>query len=407
MTREEYLNERNRLLAEMRAAIDAGDTDTATARGHEVEELDARFQAEATARANYNALADRQPVNFVAAAGAQPQVPMEGRNQQQAPVTDPYDTEEYRNQFMNYVLCRGPAPVITNAAVNGPTTTSDGSAVIPTTTLNEIVKQLKERGVIFSQLRHLNIQGGVDIPVLTLKPEAVWEGETQSQTAQKIQANSKISFSYYQAECKISQTLLAATVTYAEFQALLVPLATEALIALIEQGVFNANGSGKMTGIIATTGVPYAEMTAAQIADYKEWKKVYAKVPKSYRASGRWYMAQSTFDVYIDGMVDSNKQPVGRVNFGIDGEPVQRFAGKTVETVEEDVLAYFDDAAAGDTFAVFGDLQNYGFNSNMQLTAVEWIDHDTNKKYTKVMIICDGKVIDKNGFLIVKKKASN
>lgn len=68
MTREEYLNERNRLLAEMRAAIDAGDTDTATARGHEVEELDARFQAEATARANYNALADRQPVNFVAAA---------------------------------------------------------------------------------------------------------------------------------------------------------------------------------------------------------------------------------------------------------------------------------------------------------------------------------------------------
>ena len=150
MTREEYLNERNRLLAEMRAAIDAGDTDTATARGHEVEELDARFQAEATARANYNALADRQPVNFVAAAGAQPQVPMEGRNQQQAPVTDPYDTEEYRNQFMNYVLGRGPAPVITNAAVNGPTTTSDGSAVIPTTTLNEIVKQLKERGVIFS-----------------------------------------------------------------------------------------------------------------------------------------------------------------------------------------------------------------------------------------------------------------
>ena len=407
MTREEYLNERNRLLAEMRAAIDAGDTDTATARGREIEDLDARFQAQATAQANYNALIDRQPVNFVAAAGAQPQVNMQNQEQPQARVVDPYDTEEYRNQFMNYVLGRGPQPtVITNAAVNGPTTTSDGSAVIPTTTLNEIVQQLKERGVIFSQLCHLNIQGGVDIPVLTLKPEAVWEGETQSQTGQKIQANSKISFSYYQAECKISQTLLAATVTYAEFQALLVPLATEALIALIEQGVFNANGTGKMTGIIATTGVPYAEMTAAQIAEYKEWKKVYAKVPKSYRAQGRWYMAQSTFDVYIDGMVDSNKQPVGRVNFGIDGEPVQRFAGKEVVTVEEDVLAFFDDASAGDTFAVFGDLQNYGFNSNMQLTAVEWVDHDTNKKFTKVMIICDGKVIDKNGFLIVKKKTT-
>ena len=405
MTREEYLNERNRLLAEMRKAIDAGDTATAEARGKAIEELDAKFQAQAAAQANYNALMDRQPVNFVAAAGAQAQIPMQPQEPVQARVVDPYDTEEYRMQFMNYVLGRGPQPnVITNSPTNGPTTTTDGSAVIPTTMLREIVQQLKERGVIFNSLRHLNVQGGVEIPILTLKPEAAWQGETASQTAQKIQANSKITFGYYLAECKISQTLVAATVTFQEFQELIVPLAVEALITLIEQGVFNGNGSGKMTGIIATSSIPYAEMTATEILDYKEWKKVYAKVPKRYRANGSWYMAQSTFDVYIDGMVDDNGQPIGRVNYGIDGEPTQRFAGKPVETVEEDVLAFFDDASNGDTFAVFGDLSNYGFNSNMQMTSIEWIDYNTNLKYTKVMLIADGKVIDKNGFLIVKKK---
>ena len=405
MTREEYLRERQRLMNEMKDALDQGDALTAEAKGKEVEALDSKFEQQAAAQASYNALIDRQPVDFVAAAGIQQPMQMQPQEHTQARVVDPYDTEEYRNQFMNYVLGRGPKPnVITNAATNGPTTTSDASAVIPTTMLREIVKELKERGVIFSQIRQLNVQGGVEIPILTLKPEAAWQGETSSQTGQKVQANSKITFSYYTLECKISQTLLEATVTFAEFQAMLIPLAVEAVITKIEQGTFAADGSGKMTGIINTSGVPYAEMTATQIADYKEWKKVYSKVPKSYRARGRWYMAQPTFDVYIDGMVDDNGQPIGRVNYGIADEPVQRFAGKNVETTEEDVLPSFDDATNGTVFAVFGDLQNYGFNSNMVMTAVEWIDHDTNKKYTKVMLIADGKVIDKNAFLLVKKK---
>ena len=405
MTREEYLRERQRLMNEMKTALDQGDAATAEAKGKEVEDLDRKYEAQAAAQASYNALIDRQPVNFVAAAGAQQPTQMQPQEPVQARVVDPYDTEEYRNQFMNYVLGRGPRPtVITNAATNGPTTTSDASAVIPTTMLREIVQQLKERGVIFSSVRQLNVQGGVEIPILTLKPEAAWQGETASQTGQKIQANSKVTFSYYALECKISQTLIEATVTFAEFQAIFVPLAVEAVIAKLESDIFNGTGSGKCTGIISTSGITYVEMTATQIADYKEWKKAYSKVPKSYRANGKWYMAQPTFDVYIDGMVDDNGQPIGRVNYGIDKEPVQRFAGKDVETTEEDVLAAFDDASNGDVFAVFGDLKQYALNSNLTMTAVEWIDHNTNTKYTKVILICDGKVIDKNAFLLVKKK---
>ena len=46
-------------------------------------------------------------------------------------------------------------------------------------------------------------------------------------------------------------------------------------------------------------------------------------------------MNQSTFDVGIDGMEDKNGQPIGRTNYGINGEESYRFMGKTVETVEE------------------------------------------------------------------------
>lgn len=406
MTRKEYLTKRQEYLNQMKAAIDAGKIDEANSLEKKIKDLDSEYQAAATAQANYNALAGTQPVDFVAAANAQEQVRLQGNrtgNRQAAPV-DPYNTDEYKDQFMAYVLGRGPRPeVITNVA--GPSTSTDEGAVIPTSTLREIVRNMKERGVIFNQLRQLNIQGGVEIPVITLKPEATWEGETEAQEEQKMKADEKISFSYFQCECKISQTLLAAATTFAEFQALLVPLATEAVITRVEKDTFTANGNGKMTGIVNTDGIKTVEMTAAEIKTYAGWKKAYSKVGKAYRASGRWYMAQSTFDVYIDGMCDTTGQPVGRVNFGIDGEPSQRFAGKPVETTEEDVIVGFDDAAAGDCIAVFGNLQNYGFNSNLQMTAVEWIDHNTNKKYTKVILIADGKVIDKDAFLVIKKKA--
>ena len=104
-------------------------------------------------------------------------------------------------------------------------------------------------------------------------------------------------------------------------------------------------------------------------------------------------------------MVDTTGQPIGRVNYGIDGGESYRFGGKNVETVEDDVITAYDDASTGDVIAVFGDLKNYAVNTNMQMRVVKWSDHDTNKEKTKAIMIADGKVLDPNGFLIIKKGA--
>lgn len=58
---------------------------------------------------------------------------------------------------------------------------------------------------------------------------------------------------------------------------------------------------------------------------------------KAYR-NGSFVMNQSTFDTGIDGMEDKNGQPIGRTNYGVNGEETYRFMGKNVETVEDDVL---------------------------------------------------------------------
>lgn len=318
---------------------------------------------------------------------------------------DKYDSEEYRTAFMDFV-CRGAA---IPAELRATTATTDASAVIPTSILHEIVKEVKSYGNLFAAVRHLNVQGGVEIPILSLKPAASWIGETTSSTAQKVQANTKITFSYYGLECKIAQTLLASVTTLEMFQQLFVPLATEAMAKALDLAIINGTGNGQPTGITVDSRVPAANkvtLTPEEFTSWADWKKkVFGKMAKSYR-NGKFFMAQSTFDGYIDGMVDKNGQPIGRVNYGIDGAENYRFGGKVVETVENDIIKAYDDAATNDVVAVFFNPSDYAINSNLEMKTVKWVDNDTNEVKNKTVLICDGKLVDANGVILIKKGAA-
>lgn len=321
--------------------------------------------------------------------------------------TDPYDTLEYRKAFMEFA-CRN-VPIPAEIRENVVTTTGDTGAVIPTTILKEIIQKLESYGNVYALVRKLNIQGGVAIPISDLKPVANWIGEDKASDDQKLSAKDSIVFSYYGIECKIAQSLLANVTTLDAFQQLFVPLATEAIVKGIEIAIFNGDGSGKPLGITKDERVPESNIITLSPEELKDWAawhtKVKAKMKKAYR-KGTFFMNQATFDGYIDGMTDKNGQPVGRTNYGINGEETYRFMGKDVETVEDECIAAFDDAAEGDVVAVFFKPTDYAVNSNMQLIVVKWTDHDNNKLKNKAIMICDGKLVDANGVLIIKKGAA-
>lgn len=383
---------------EERAAIG----ETLTALGNEIAELEAMLaEVDAPADGRDSDTASEDSRSFV------PVASMQMRTGTPAPASaDSYDTDEYRTAFMNFV-CRGEA---IPANLRATTATTDASAVIPTTILHEIVREIKSYGNLFAAVRKINVQGGVDIPILSLKPSASWIAEDAASADQKIQANTKISFSYYGLECKISQTLLVNVTTLEMFQEMFTPLAVEAIANALDVAIMNGTGSGQPTGVTVDSRVPtknVVTLTPVEFASWEAWKKkVFAKIPKSYR-NGTFYMAQGTFDGYIDGMVDSVGQPIGRVNYGIDGAENYRFGGKTVETVENDVVKAYEDAATGDVVAVFFNPNDYVINSNLELRTTKWVDHDTNEVKNKVILICDGKLADPNGVVLVKKGAAS
>ena len=312
---------------------------------------------------------------------------------------DPSDSVEYRTAFMNFI-CRN-VPI--SAELREATNTVDASAVIPKTIVSEIVKKLESYGNIFAKVRKLNVQGGVSIPILDLKPTAKWIDETLASEDQKLKANSSITFSYFGVECKLAQSLLVNITTLDVFQNEFINLATEAIVKAVEIAIFNGTGTNQPLGILKDSRVKnVVTLSTADFGTWEGWHKVKGQIKKAYR-NGCFVMNQSTFDGNIDGMVDKNGQPIARVNYGIDSEEKYRFMGKEVETVEDDILTAYEDAKTGDVVAVFINLSDYAINTNMDMTATKWVDNDTNKIKNKVMMIIDGKLIDTNGVVLIKK----
>lgn len=320
--------------------------------------------------------------------------------------SDPRDTEAYRTAFMNFVCRSTPIPQELREA----TKTTDTSAVIPTTILNEIISKLETYGNVYKLVRKLNVQGGVRIPILSLKPDATWIGDGEASEAKKLQANQSVTFNYFGVECKIAQTLLVNITTLQMFQKLFVPLAAEAIVKAVEISIFKGNGTSQPLGILKDDRIPpenIITITPEQFTSWNGWHvAVKSKMKKAYR-NGTFFMNQATFDGHIDGMEDKNGQPVGRTNYGINGEETYRFMGKAVETVEDECISSYDDAAVGDVIAVFMKPTDYAINSNMEMTNVKWTDHDSNELKNKCIMICDGKLIDPNGVLIIKKGATS
>lgn len=322
-----------------------------------------------------------------------------------ADVTDPYDTVEYRQAFMKFAQTG-----VWEQRADAVTTTSDASKVIPTTIMKEIIKELKVRGQLFQRVRKLNVQGGVQFPILSLKPEASWITETASSERKKVQANTAVSFNYYGLECKVSTSLVASITTLPVFEETIRDVIVEAMMKALDLAIVTGDGSGKPLGITIDSRVVSGQKVTIDEADFSTWsawkKKVFAKIPLAYRSGGLLLMSASTWEGQIDGMVDENKQPIARTNYNITDAIQERFAGREVLLVEPDVVADYETASEGDIVAIYMRPADYAINSNLSMTMKRYFDEDKNEWVDKCILIADGKLLDPKGVIIVKKGAA-
>lgn len=94
-----------------------------------------------------------------------------------------YDSEEYRQAFMNYV-CRG-EKIPQEFRSDEVTATTDIGALVPPVTLNKIIEKIEAYGMILPLVTRTAYKTGMVIPTASVKPTATWVAEGAGSDKQK------------------------------------------------------------------------------------------------------------------------------------------------------------------------------------------------------------------------------
>ena len=397
MNKEKYLTQRNEIYSEAEKLINEGKIEEANAKIEEIEN-------EARAMANLNALKDNAKAanieKFDNANKVGKIIDSIGNNLGE----DFTNSMEYRKAFMNYVQTGTPiSREFKNADAS--TKTSDVGEMIPQTVLEKIVEKMEAVGMIYNLVTKTSYKGGLKIPISSVKPTASWVAEGAGSNKQKKTIGS-ISFAYNKLRCAVSSSLEVETMSLAVFETTFIKNVSEAMIKAIEQAIISGTGSNQPTGILSETVATGQNVDVAKTAKvtYETLVNAEAALPLAYEGEAKWGVTKKTFMAFI-GMTDDNKQPIARVNYGINGKPERTLLGRQV--ILNDYMTSINDTLTSDTVVAFlFNPADYILNSNLNMTIKKYEDNDTDDMVTKAIMLVDGKVVDKNSLVTITKKSA-
>ncbi|MBR5948165.1 MAG: phage major capsid protein [Clostridia bacterium] len=303
---------------------------------------------------------------------------------------DPTNTKEYRCAFRDSVLNRKPIPV----ELRENTLTTDVESVIPTYLVNKIYERFDECGMILPLLTKTNIAAGIVVPTSAVKPVASWVAEGEGSARQK-KTTGKITFAHFKLRCEISMSMEVGTMALEAFEALFVKQVADAMIIAVEKAFLAGDGTTQPTGILSANVTPETEITLeGDVPTYEELCDIEGAIPAAYEGSARWFMTKQKF-MKVQGITDSNGQPIARVTFGIGGKVERHILGR-----EAVIHPYADEM--GDNFAAIFDPSDYILNKIYDMKITRKQDWDTEDLLTKAVMAVDGKPVSVDSLITIR-----
>lgn len=397
----EQIAKRNELIEEARGLTN--DTVAFEAKMKEIEEFTNKAEEENRNLANLNALEDKNKITNVYAGGVKNVVGNVVDSIGNIVTDENFSNSlDYRKAFMNYVTKGTTIPgEFKNAA--GPTKTGDAGEMIPDVVLSKIIEKMEATGMILPLVTRTSYKGGLTIPTSTVKPVATWIAEGATSEKQNKTTGS-ITFAYHKLRCAISNSLEVDTMALPVFETTFINNVVEAMTKALELSIVKGTGTGQPKGILTET------VTDGQNVDVAaDGKLVYntlisaeSALPLAYENGAVWFMTKKTFMVFM-GMVDSNGQPISRVNYGINGQADRSLLGRRV-VLNDYMDSYADTVDADKIVAFLFNPSDYILNTNLNMTIKRYEDNDTDDLVTKALMLADGKVVDKNSLVTITKK---
>lgn len=286
-------------------------------------------------------------------------------NQNKVPEGDIFSSAEYRSAFYKNLLgqkltevegttyTRAMDIVETERRADAFNTTTNSAAVLPTQTLNEIIKKARTMGGLIPNCRNFNIPSNLSVPIGTPSNKANWHVEGVGVESEKV-APTNVIFGAYEIIKIFSMSAAAKKMSIQAFEAYIIDELNNCVMECIADSLVNGTGSGQGTGLI--TGITWTDKINSFTFDkalglkYQDLTGLVAKLKRGYGAGAKWAMNNSTLYNQVYGLIDTTGRPI----FIADpkNEEIGYILGKPV--VIDDNLA--DDAI------LLGDFKYMGYN---------------------------------------------
>ena len=317
-------------------------------------------------------------------------------------VTDTHDTPEYRTAFYKTLMGkeltdgenRAFAAAQAEKRADAFNTLSSSAAVVPTTTLNEVVKQARGVNGLFDEIRLFSVPNNLSVPVGTPGDAAAWHTEGAA-VERKDVTTTAVTFTGRELIKVLSMSAAVKRMDISAFERYITDELKASIADAIGAAIVSGTGSGQPTGILS--GVTWNNsnriQTAALTAD--NLLAAVALLPAGYAAGAKFAMSTAT----LFGSVYPLKDGIGNYLF-TDNERggVRRLFGFEI---------VLDDNIPAGTI-LFGNFRYYGVNIP-QGVAVE-VSRESG--FTSGLIdyralcIADGKPIVPGAFVKVEVQAA-
>lgn len=315
--------------------------------------------------------------------------------------TDTHNTPEYRTAFYKSLMGkeltdaenRAFAAAQAEKRADAFNTLSSSAAVVPTTTLNEVVKQARGVNGLFNEVRLFAVPNNLSVPVGTPGDAASWHTEGAAVERRDV-TTAAVAFTGRELIKVLSLSASARRMDISAFERYITDELKAAVADAIGAAIVNGTGSEQPTGILS--GVTWSTknriQTAALTAD--NLLAAIALLPAGYAAGAKFAMSTATLFGSVYPLKDGNER-----YFFTDPERggVRRLFGFEI---------VLDDNIPAGTI-LFGNFRYYGVNVPQGIA----VEVSRESGFTSGLIdyralcIADGKPIVPGAFVKVEVKA--
>lgn len=236
-----------------------------------------------------------------------------------------FDSEEYRSAFFKTMLGQKLSEVEQSAYNVGMResekradafiTSSNASAVLPTQTLNEVIRKARTIGGLIAECRAFNVPTKIAIPVGTPATKASWHTESSAVESENVSVAS-VTFDGYEIMKVFSISAKARRMSISAFESYLVDELTACVMETIADALINGTGTNQGSGLetitwtVSGTGKNAVEVANGSAIGYSDVIALVALLKRGYTQGAKIAMNNATLYNVFYGMLDNAKRPI-------------------------------------------------------------------------------------------------